>query len=102
MSGGMSTSGISGDHSHKSDKYDTFFVEDLTPHLKSTFAFSQGGANNIEIPFSFSVPANALKSCQGKYARIIYELEVVARHGKVEKGLSLHPTIFCHQPKDGL
>jgi hypothetical protein len=71
MSGGMSTGGISGDHSHRSKKYDTFFFEDLTSHLKLTFVFSQADANSIEIPqgsysipFHFSIPANALESYQ--------------------------------------
>jgi arrestin (S-antigen)-like protein len=89
MSGGMSTAGISGDDSHRSDKYDIFFFDDLTPHLKSTFAFSETGANDIEIPrgsygipFNFSIPANALESYQGKHARIMYEVEVVANMGR--------------------
>jgi Arrestin (or S-antigen), N-terminal domain len=89
MSGGMSTAGISGDHSHRSDKYDIFFIQDLTPHLKPMFAFSQAGDNDIEIPqgsyaipFSFSIPANSLESYQGKHVRIMYEAEVVADMGR--------------------
>jgi Arrestin (or S-antigen), N-terminal domain len=89
MSGGMSTGGISGDHSHRSDKYDIFFVEDLTPHLKSTFAFPETGANDIEIPqgslsipFHFFIPTNAFESYQGKDVRILYEVEVNADMGR--------------------
>ncbi len=92
MSGGMSTGGISGDHSHSSEKYDPFFFEDLTPHLKSTFTFSQADSNNVEIPngsyaipFHFFIPANAPESYQGKHARIMYEVEVVADMGRWER-----------------
>jgi Arrestin (or S-antigen), N-terminal domain len=67
---------MSGEHGHSSEKYDIFFFDDLTSHLKSTFAFSRADANNIEIsqgsysiPFHFSIPANALESYQGKHAR---------------------------------
>jgi hypothetical protein len=89
MSGGISTAGISGDHSHRSDKYDIFFFDDLTSHLKSTSTFSQAGANDIEIPqgsygipISFSIPENVLESYQGKHARIMYEVEITADMGR--------------------
>jgi hypothetical protein len=81
--------GMTGEHGHSSEKYDIFFFSDLTPHLKSTFAFSQADANNVEIPqgsyaipFHFSIPPNTLESYQGKHARIIYEVEVVADMGR--------------------
>ena len=58
--------GMTGGHGEDtSEKYDTFFSEDLTPNLKSTFAFSQANDDEIEIPqgsysipFHFSVPTN--------------------------------------------
>jgi hypothetical protein len=57
MSGGMSTGGISGDHSDRSEKYDIFFFEDLTSELKSTFVFSRARADSIEVPQgSYSIP----------------------------------------------
>lgn len=87
MSGGISSGGISGDHSHSSEKYDIFFFEDLTSYLKSTFAFSQAKPLEIPqgsnaIPFHFTIPANALESYQGKHAHIMYEVEVAADMGR--------------------
>lgn len=81
--------GMSGDYSHSSEKYDIFFFEDLTSHLKPTFSISQDDNNKMEIPqgsyaipFHFSIPNNALESYQGKHARIVYGVEVVANMGK--------------------
>lgn len=100
---------MSGDYSHSSEKYDVFFFEDLTSHLKPTFSISQDDNNKMEIPqgsyaipFHFSIPNNALESYQGKHARIVYGVEVVEDMGKWEKGLSSCIAICSHQPKDGL
>jgi hypothetical protein len=81
--------GMTGGHGDdSSEKYDTFFSEDLTPQ-KSTFAFSQANDDEIEIPqssysmpFHFSIPNNAFESYQGKDARILYEVEVHADMGR--------------------
>lgn len=83
--------GMMGGHGDdSSEKYDTFFSEDFTPHLKSTFAFSQANDDEIEIPqgsysmpFHFSIPNNAFESYQGKDARILYEVEVHADMGYI-------------------
>lgn len=42
--------GMSGDYSHSSEKYDIFFFEDLTSHLKPTFSISQDDNNKMDIP----------------------------------------------------
>lgn len=82
--------GMMGGHGDDSaERYDIFFLEDLTPHLKPTFAFSQSNDDKIEIPvgsysipFHFSIPTNALESYQGKDVRIFYEVEVHVDMGR--------------------
>jgi hypothetical protein len=81
--------GMSGEYGHSSEKYDIFFFEDLSSHLEPTFSISQDDDNKIKIPqgscaipFYFSIPLNTLESYQGKHARIVYEVEVVADMGR--------------------
>jgi hypothetical protein len=81
--------GMSGEHGHSSEKYDIFLFEDLSSHLEPTFSISHKDDNKMEIPqgsyaipFYFSIPPNALETYQGKHARIVYEVEVVADMGR--------------------
>jgi hypothetical protein len=78
--------------STETEKYDTFFFEDLSPFLKLTSSISYVD-DRIEIPqgstalpFHFSIPHNALESYRGKHARIAYEVEILADLGRWKGG----------------
>ena len=78
--------------STETEKYDTFFFEDLSPFLKLTSSLSHVD-DRIEIPqgstalpFHFSIPHNALESYRGKHARIAYEVEILADLGRWKGG----------------
>jgi Arrestin (or S-antigen), N-terminal domain len=74
--------------SREKEKYDIFFVEDLSPFLKSTSSFSYIGdkievsEGSTAIPFHFTIPSNTLESYRGKYARIAYDVEVRVEMGR--------------------
>jgi len=71
-----------------SEKYDMFFLEDLSGFLKSIDASAQRN-NNIQIPegefaipFHFSIPSNAIESYHGRDIRIEYEVRIDADRGR--------------------
>jgi hypothetical protein len=76
------------------EKYDIFFVGDLSPFLKSIITYSDNDdtiaipQGSFMIPFHFSVPQNSLGSYQGVYVAIHYEVRVDMDIGRWKKGIS--------------
>ena len=78
---------VYGKERYEVEKYDTFFIEDLSPFLQSINVSPQNDdrieipQGSFAIPFHFSIPYNALESYHGKNARIVYEVEIHADIG---------------------